>query len=235
MKIKLANKATDVLEKIDLALIEKTRQQKPRTYMGASMLGKECDRQVWYSYKFPVSKENPSHIRRMMTGHLFESEAIALLRNAGFEVFYQDENGNQYSFSDGKLGGNCDGFILINDVPHLLEIKSANDKRFNEMVKLGIKISDPVYYYQVQVYMKYFEVDRCFFYVINKNTSEHHGEYIDFSPMEADYAINRAKEIAEMDVEPERKYKSSAFFKCKFCDFRSKCWDEKDTNNNEIN
>lgn len=224
MKIKLANRATDTLAFIDKKLIDNSSKQQQRTYMGASMLGKECDRQVYYSYNFPIHKDDPSHIRRMLAGHLYESMAISILRNSGYTVYNEDGDGKQYCFSDGKIGGNCDGFIEIDGIHYLLEIKSANDKRFNDMVKLGIKISDPTYYYQVQVYMKYFELDCCYFYVINKNNQDHYAEYIKYSAIDADYIINRAKEIAEMNSEPDRKYMSSSFYKCKFCDYRERCW-----------
>ena len=47
-----------------------------------------------------------------------------------------------------------------------------------------------------------------------------------YNKMEADYFINRGKEIARMNNEPDRKYKTKAFFKCTMCQYREICWGE---------
>lgn len=223
--IKLPKRATEFLESIDNATKSRLLENKPRNYLGGSFIGKECERDLWYSYHTPKTVSEPRVGRIMDMGHLLESYCISLMKNSGYEVYYEDENGKQFGFEDGIFKGNIDAVIIIEGTPCLLEVKSANEKRFNEMVKVGIYISDPVYYYQVQSYMHKMDLEKCLFFVINKNNCEIHAEFIEYNKMDAEYIINRGKEIVSGEI-PPRKYKTKAFFKCKFCSFNSECWNE---------
>jgi hypothetical protein len=223
--IKLTNRATDFVNSIDDAIKSKLKLNKPRTYLGGSYIGKECERDLWYSYHNPQTIEDPRVSRIMDMGHLLESYCISLLKHSGYEVFYEDENGKQFGFEDGIFKGNIDAVIVIDGKPLLLEVKSANEKRFKEMVKVGIEQSDPVYYYQVQSYMHKMDLDKCLFFVINKNDCDLHAEFIDYNKMHAEYIINRGLEVVNGEI-PPRKYKTKAFFRCKFCRYSEECWNE---------
>lgn len=223
--IKLKNTPTDVLDKVDAYLTASMKTKSPRSYLGGSYIGTECERELWYKYHLPKNIEDPRIIRIMDMGHMLESYCVALLKHSGYEVFYEDENGKQFGFEDGIFKGNIDAVILIDGEAHLLEIKSANDKRFSEMVKVGVESSDPVYYHQVQSYMHNMDLKKCLFFVINKNTCEIHTEIIDYNRMSAEHIIKRGKEIVLGDI-PDRKYKTKAFFRCKMCSYNSECWGE---------
>ena len=100
--------------------------------------------------------------------------------------------------------------LLESDKPHLLECKSAKDSRFKEFVKKGIKEVEPKYWAQIQTYMHYMELERCLYVIYNKDTSELHIERFEYNAMEANYYVNRAKEIAaKEEEETERKYKGT--------------------------
>lgn len=216
------------LKLIDDSISARAESSDKRTYMGASGLGEECDRKLWYSFHHPKPLSNPRVQRIMDVGHKLEGLVIDWLKGAGLNVYTETENGEQYSFSDEMIAGHIDGVIsglVESDRPHLLEIKTANDKRFSEFEKNGVKATESKYFTQVQVYMKYFELDRCFFIVVNKNDCALYVERIEFDPIEAEWAINRGKEIANA-AEAKRKYKDKNFFKCKFCDYREECWKE---------
>ena len=221
--IKLKKPYDELVLNIDNYLKQKLEQNEPRRYLGGSVIGKECDRQLYYEYHQPILNKDPRIERIFNLGHLLESYVIALLKFSGYEVYHDDGTG-QYGFKDGKIAGSIDGVIIINGEPHLLEIKSASDKRFNEMVKVGVEQSDPVYYVQQQVYMHYMDLKKSCFVAINKNDSSIHSEIIEYDRMCAEYYINRGKEIVEMKSEPERKYKSKAFWKCKLCQYRNICF-----------
>lgn len=213
----------EIKSRIDLAIMDLASKKPSRTYLGASSIGEECDRKLWYSYHQKKPINDPRVHRIMDVGHWVESYALAMLKAAGYEVFYE-ENGSQFGFTDEEVAGNADGVIMLNNVPHLLEIKSANDKRFQEMVRDGVERSNPIYFTQMQVYMKYLELDQALYFVVNKNNCDIHMEIVKYEKIKADYAINRGKEIVRSEKEPERKYQSKAFFKCKFCDYRQECW-----------
>lgn len=224
--IGLSNKDNLILERINTSLLSLSKKDKPRDYMGCSVIGKECERQLWYEYHSPIRTSDPRIHRIFRLGHIIEKEVIFLLRLAGFTVFSSDGDDSQFGGKDEEIGYNIDGVLMMNDVPYLLEIKSASEKRFNQMVKVGVKISDPTYYVQMITYMKYMELDRGLFIAYNKNNSDIHVEVVIASSIESNYFINRAKEIARMKSEPERKYKTKAFYKCSICQYKSICWNE---------
>jgi CRISPR/Cas system-associated exonuclease Cas4 (RecB family) len=222
--IGLSHKDNIIMERVNSSLLSSSKDGKPRDYMGCSVIGKECDRQLWYEYHAPIRTSDPRIHRIFRLGHIIEKEVLELLRMAGFTVHSADGDDSQYGGRDEEIGYNIDGVLMMDDTPYLLEIKSASDKRFNQMVKVGVKISDPTYYVQMITYMKYMELDRGLFIAYNKNTSDIHVEVVVASNMEANYFINRGKEIVRMDIEPERKYKTSAFYSCKMCSYREVCW-----------
>ncbi len=114
-----------------------------RSHMGASILGKECDRAVWYNFNW-VSKEifSGQMMRLFNRGHLEEARFIALLLTCGIEVYQQDDQGRQYRISEygGHFGGSGDG--VVKGVPELAaspfqfalsEFKTHNDKSFKKL------------------------------------------------------------------------------------------------------
>lgn len=228
MMIKLSKRMDEITTNIDKYLSDAISKSKTRDYLGGSVIGKECDRQLWYEFHSPIKNENPRVERIFHLGHLIESYMISLLKHSGYEVFHEEESSAQFGFKDGKLAGSIDGVIMVNGEPYLLEVKSASDKRFKEMVKVGVQQSDPVYFTQMQVYMKYMDLKKSLFVAMNKNDCDIHIEEVVFDNIHADYMINRGKEIVEMTNEPERKYKTSAFYKCKICNYREKCWNGSD-------
>jgi CRISPR/Cas system-associated exonuclease Cas4 (RecB family) len=213
-----------IQQRIDSAIMAIANSKAPRRYLGCSSIGEECDRKIWYSFHEPIRVMDPRIHRIFDLGHLLESYCISMLKHAGYEVYHDDGSG-QYGFIDEEVAGHIDAVINIDGLAYLLEIKTANDKRFAEMVKNGVAISDPVYYVQMQTYMKYMELDQAIFMAINKNTSALHMEIVKYEKIKADYAINRGKEIVRgAKEEAQRKYSSKAFYKCKFCNYKDVCW-----------
>lgn len=210
---------------IDQAITKRAEMRESRNYMGLSGIGEECDRKLWYSFHQPVKILDPRVNRIFDTGNAFEALVIKWLKEAGFEVL-TDENG-QYGGEDEMLAWHIDGVIRglpESDKWHLLEIKSAKNDSFKKFVKDGLKKTNINYYVQCLTYMEKESLERALFIVVNKDTQELYTERIKSNKMEALFYINRAKEIARMESEPERKYKSSSFYLCKFCPHSDKCW-----------
>lgn len=219
---------TGTLRQIDHAITEKARSEKPRTYLGASSIGEECHRKLWYSFHKPKPILDPRINRIFRLGNLIEDEIIALLREAGFTVYTEDENGEQFGFIDGPVAGHIDGVILglpESTKPHLLELKSAKDKSWKEFVKKGYA-KDPKYMAQVQIYMRKMNLENALVIVYNKDTSELYLERIKLKKRHADALISKGKAIAEMGSEPPRQYSSKTFYKCKLCDWKEECWND---------
>ena len=99
----------------------------PRPHLGASLIGRECQRQLWYSFRWCVLPNfAPRMIRLFSTGFIEEGRIIQDLRNAGIVVFDRDpETGKQWSFKEfgGHFSGSADGVIhgiKESTKPHLL-------------------------------------------------------------------------------------------------------------------
>lgn len=220
---------TTTLELIDKAILERSSKEKSRSYMGGSILGTECDRQLYYSYHTPFVVDSARLQRIFDMGNIIEDYVIRLLKDAGITVYEKDGNGEQFGFVDGEISGHSDGILLglpESSDPHLFECKSANDKNFKLFVKNGIEKTNNKYWVQIHVYMQKLRLNKCLYVIMNKNTQELHIETVEYDKMVADAYISRGKEIAQTDELPMRKYNSKTFYKCRFCDFADKCWEE---------
>ncbi len=218
----------DILQKIDEAIMERVSKKESRQYMGASGLGEPCDAKLWYSYKHPKNVDDPRIHRIFDLGHSLEETLVGYFKDAGLALHTQQENGEQFGFEDGIIAGHVDGFLEYNDEYYLVEFKSFNAKRFEAFKKLGVKESDPKYNTQVQVYMGKFDLEKCIFVGICKNTCALHLEIVNYDPIEHHWAINRGKQIGVKNERPDRKYGHKSNFNCKQCSYRTECWAEAD-------
>jgi len=222
---------TGILAQIDKALEIRTRGEKKRDYLGASQLGEECARKIWYGINRPRAPIEPRVQRIFDMGNMLEDYLIKILIESGLEVWDTDKaTGKQYGFVDGPIKGHCDGVIQgipESNKPHLLEIKSAKNSRFNEMKKHGIESSNYQYWIQAHVYAYKLKLDKILFLVYNKDTSELYMERDNANHILAEGMIKKGKEIVAMEDPPDRAYHSSTFYKCKWCDHSKECWDGK--------
>ena len=218
---------------IDNALT--ARPEKRRTYLGASSLGKACARSIQYEFLgTPKEKEFSGQTLRIFAlGHILEEEAVKWFRQAGFDLRNAKPDGSQYGFETGggKISGHVDGVICGGpDVgltwPCLWEMKSANNTKFNAMVKHGVKKANPVYYAQVNLYMAYMDLadNPAVFTVINKNTSQLHHEIITFDGKVAQDTSDKAVRILQAGEQMlPRISDDPSYFQCNWCEFAQRC------------
>ena len=222
---------------VDSKILEQYNTQEKRSYLGASSIGDECIRKVQLQYMQKDQKVSAKQIRTFDIGHCLEDLIIKWLRIAGFNLKTRNENGDQFGFSvaDGKFAGHVDGLIYgfpeeFPDKPTgvcLLEIKTMNNKSWNDTQKRGVLVSKPVYYSQIQLYMAYLELDKCLFVALNKDTSDLYFEIIPFDPGMAQKYSDRAVQIIKATENNELLpcvSGDSSFFLCKMCGFRNHCW-----------
>ena len=202
----------------------------PRPHLGASQIGAQCERALWYSYhhcKLPAFSGRM--LRLFETGKREEERIIRELRRAGVYVCDLGNDGNQIRFEmfGGRFAGSLDGMVLgipeAPKTPHLLEIKTANDKSFKQMLKHGVEHSKPLHFAQMMVYMGAVGLKRALYIVVNKNTDEIYSERIEFHKPTYDLLINKAERIVTSDAPLER-FES---FECKWCEYQKICeWEE---------
>ncbi len=222
------SKTTDALTQlVDDAILKDTKSH--RTYMGTSGIGVECDRQLWYSFHKPKAVDSAKVLRIFEIGHALEPVIIGWLRKAGLTVYTEKANGEQFGFEDEMIAGHIDGVVLgvpfAEKIPHLLEIKTANDFRYKAFVKEGF-CSDEKYKAQIHIYMNKMKLTRCLAVVKNKNTQEVYYEIIELDEFYALSMVSRGKEVARMEEMPGRKYPTKSFFKCQYCNWKIECWSQ---------
>lgn len=207
-------------------------QQDPfRSHMGASLIGGECARSIWYGWRWVTKPNFPGRILRLFNrGHLEEARFIALLLMIGVEVYQQDANGNQFriSHANGHFGGSGDGVgIGIPDLAPgtaaLLEFKTHGEKSFKEVSTKGVRDAKFEHYVQMNTYMRKMGLAVGLYGAVNKNTDELHLEIVVLDIAVADQFLDRGEKLIGMADPPSKLNESPGFWKCRFCDHRPVC------------
>lgn len=208
-----------------------------RTYLGMSTLGTECDRALWYGFRWaaPPEQLDGRKVRLFETGHREEARMIDDLRAAGVDVRDRDpETGEQWGVVAlgghlrGHLDGRATGIVEAPVVEHVLEFKTHNEKSFKALVRDGVAAAKPGHYAQMQLYMHFSGLSRAFYLACNKNTDELHGERVHYDApaalalvARAERIVNTARPPAKLHDDPEAK----AAWQCRFCPARGVCHD----------
>lgn len=224
-----------------------------RSHLGASILGRECGRDIWYSWRWATKKSFGGQMLRLFNrGHLEEGRFIALLLTIGCQIYQQDKDGKQFRIShvDGHLGGSGDGVVIgLPDLPAqtaaLGEFKTHNEKSFNKLAgdnwrehldyQLGrskkavqfsgdgVKESKPEHYVQMQTYMRKMGLGVALYVAVNKNTDDIYCELVPLDVRYADQFLQRGETLVDLTAPPKRLSESPGFWKCKFCDHMGVC------------
>jgi hypothetical protein len=225
----------------------RSEEESFRGHMGASLMGSECARSIWYNFRWATKSNFDGRLLRLFNrGHLEEGRIIAQLLMIGAQVWQQDANGKQFkiSWAEGHAGGSGDGLALgIPDVPEIclvLECKTHGEKSFVELAgKLpewrayvrgegsftgkGVKAAKPEHYVQMQIYMRKMGYTMALYVAVNKNTDDQYMELITLNPEIADQFIDRGDKLVWLEAAPTKINPSPGFFLCRFCDHRPVC------------
>lgn len=206
-------------------LIEKAQEQdndEARDYIGASSIGSDCLRQIWYQFKGVKAQKVPSRFRRTWAiGKHLEGLVVQWLRDAGVMV---DLSAKTYEACDMPyFQGHFDGIITVGKTRSILEIKTAKDASFKIFVKKGLKLWNPQYYAQIQSYMGMSGITKAFILVLNKDNSEISDELITFDANYYESLVEKAKMIYGANIEPPRINGSALWYACKMCKFNKVC------------
>ena len=228
----------DIAEHVDplIALIyeqyeKRNEAEQSRTYLGASVVGRECKRALWYSFRW-ASKEkfNGRLLRLFQTGHLAESRFVSDLRSIGATVYdVNPATGGQYSFSDlgGHMRGSMDG--CAHRVPGagnhwlVLEFKTHSAKSFADLKKKGVEKAKPEHFIQMQVYMGWSSMQRALYLAVNKDTDELYSERLPFDKVVFDKAIAKAESIIFAEQPPPKINDDPKFYLCSWCSHNGVC------------
>jgi hypothetical protein len=209
--------------------IYESHQDPERAYLGASTVGTECDRALWYQFRLaaPPEQLEGRKLRLFQTGHREEERVIAELNEAGITV-----NGRQCKFSafGGHMQGHLDG--ILTDVPeapdeaHVLEVKTHNDKSFKALVKGGVAKHKPAHVVQMQLYMHHAKIEWALYVAVNKNDDTLYVERVPYDMAQADAIMRRAERTIAAHTAPAKLHddpKAKAAFACGWCPAKAVC------------
>jgi hypothetical protein len=207
------------------------KPQGERTYLGASVIGGECRRAIWYAFRWCHQPEDfsPRMLRLFDTGHREEIRVIEDLRDANITVFSQQL---EFEALGGHFRGHIDGIVGgLPEAPkslHILEVKTHNDKSFKALLINGMKKSKPQHWVQMQIYMHFFEYDRALYIAVNKNDDNLYCERLEYDKKAAEYLVDLAQTIIQAPFPPPKLHENPdapMAYVCGWCPARGVCHD----------
>ena len=215
---------------------EKDRKDEERTYLGASIIGEECWRQLWYGFRWANEPEefDGRKLRLFKTGHREEIRMIADLKRAGIQVWNRDPDNPSRQIGVVEIGGHFRGhmdgiglgILEAPKTPHLLEFKTHNSKSFKKLKEKGVQESKPTHYAQMQVYMHLQRLTRALYLAHHKDTDELYAERIVYDPVFAERLMAKAHSIVTAQEPPAKMHEdpsSRAAFACGWCAAKKQC------------
>lgn len=231
--------AKRILEEIDEYCV-KTYDGGHRSHLGASLIGRECKRYLWYVFRWCLHEKTTGRQQRLFNrGHREEARFIEWLEGIGFKVWFENreespnEKGEypQYRISDvmGHFGGSLDGIAILPErygieEPVLLEFKTnGTGAGFNKLADDGMPIAKPEHFAQTSTYGKKYNFRYCVYLNINKNDDSLHVEVVKLNHNLGEQMIMKAEQIIMSQTPPARLSDNPTFHKCGYCHLKDIC------------
>jgi hypothetical protein len=213
------------------AAYESDREDGFRPHLGASQIGKSCERALWYDLRGATPAGFPGRILRLFeTGQLEEARLVRNLRRIGATVLEVDpETGRQWRVEahGGHFGGSLDGVALgLPEAPktwHVVEFKTHSAKSFRELVAKGVAEAKPQHWAQMQVYMHLTGLTRAMYVAVCKDTDDLHVERVRADTEAAERLMAKAARVIDAARPPTRISEDPSWFECRFCDHHAVC------------
>ncbi len=234
------------LAEINKALEKKKAEEEYRLYLGMSIIGEECWRKLFYTFRQANTRNMPaSGVKATEDGYMSEKVMAQRLRMIpGIELYTTkpDDPDEQISYTllDGHFTGHVDGIIRgIIEAPktwHIWENKAVNVEKFEKLktirekngVKEALQLWDVVYYAQAQIYMKCAGLDRHFLTVTTPGARDDISIRTDLNRSYTANLEAKAQTIINDNwTLPDRLSEKREFFKCKWCEYQEICHDGK--------
>lgn len=203
-----------------------SQEEKPRPHMGCSLIGHECDRFLWLSFRWAFANKHDGRILKLFKrGHDEEDRVIADLEAVGYKV---TDRQKRVEFR-AMVSGSIDGIIHINGVQHLLEIKTHSRRSFDDLEKNGVRKSKPMHYTQMQAYMYGLGLTKVLYYAVCKDDDRIYTEVIEINHGFCCDIIERAESIATCNFLPKGVSENPTWHVCKMCPAHTFCHKTKES------
>lgn len=232
--VALPHPEESMADRVYAAILKDQKRQFRLSRLGASSIGDECLRSLFYSWRGYDEDAIDGRLARLFeTGHREEERIIADLRRAGFSVWDKDDRGDQFTYTDesGHFVVKVDG--IIKGVPgaektsHVLEIKTHNRNSFDDLVKKGVQAAKPMHYYQMQAGMMFSKIDRALYVALCKDNENYHFERIRPDVAIQNKIYEKIEKLIAAEYTPAGISETASSYGCKFCNFKAVCIGDK--------
>lgn len=222
-----------------------------RWHLGASLIGEECKRKLWYIFRWcfhetaPTPRDHARKQRLFNRGHREEARFIEWLKGIGAQVWthetpdvYNEQGeivleGKQFRVSSvlGHFGGSLDGIAKLPerygiDEPVLLEFKtSGTGAGFNKSCEDGMPVAKPQHFAQTSTYGAdpAYNFRYCLYFIINKNDDSLHVELVKLDHRLGENMKVKAEQIILSQEPPPRISDNPTFKNCGYCAAKDIC------------
>lgn len=213
------------------AAYERDAEDGFRLHLGASLIGKDCLRALWYDFRWVTRVAFPGRVLRLFeTGQLEEARIVRNLRRTGATVLDVDpETGRQWRIEahGGHFGGSLDAVALgLLEAPktwHVLEFKTHSARSFAELKRDGVRQSKPRHFAQMQVYMHLTGLTRAMYVAVCKDTDDLHIERLPAERAVGEALLAKAGRIIQSARSPEKLSADPAWWQCRMCEHHPLC------------
>lgn len=208
--------------------IESTQKNEKRLYIGASSIGHQCRRYIWYSMKGMKSEGlNAKNYITFEIGKRLETMVLEYLEKADIDVERANPANFHLLFEDSDIDifrGHADAILRFGyDNSVILEIKTAKNSSFERFKNKGLLQWSETYYAQLQAYMGMSDIKQGVLLAINKDNSELHCEWVNFDSAYYTRLRDKAISIHRSESEPEKINQSPLYMLCNRCSFKKIC------------
>lgn len=200
--------------------------------LGISTLGHECERALWYGFRWATSGERfDGRMRRLFeTGNREEARVVEDLRAIGYEVEDRDPaTGEQFrvEFFGGHLSGYADGKVHgCAEEPanwYVVEVKTHNANSFDKLTAKGVEKAQPKHFVQAQLYPLALGLPGTLYVAVCKDTDDIYSELVPLNRKKAEAMLAKAERVIFAERPPERVKDTPDFPPCSWCAYRQIC------------
>lgn len=226
--------ATVIRDNIDAYAVERYHGGF-REHLGASVIGEDCARKVWYGWRWVRDNVPTGRMLRLFNrGHREEARFIEYLRGIGFEVWDRNpDTGEQFRCSrlHGHFGGSLDSilrappwYMLSANILFLGEYKTkGTGAGFAKLKEQGIMLTNGQHYDQMCTYGANYGYEYACYFAVNKNDDDLHIEIVKLDRKRAEEVEAKAAYIIGMQTPPPKISMQETHWKCKSCEFVGVC------------
>lgn len=223
----ISDRVKDDIDKFSV----RTLTDEHRTHLGASIIGNDCNRYIWYAFRWAKFEIFSGRMLRLFErGHLEELRWIKNLEGIGFKVWTLDPaTGKQFRImaAQGHYGGSTDSVAEspYKDFtePMICEFKTHNTKSFSHLCDKKLLISKPKHYAQMVEYGRFYNIKYGMYCATNKNDDDIYIEIV-----ELDYRLGadlnkKAEDIITSHIPPPKISLQPSYFECLHCPYAGPC------------